>query len=105
MKLLGKLTGSSGNKGGEQSSLFSRSLDGFNSMAALFATVFAVPVIWASFEPWIAREILRLYGEDVGFLMFWGLKLGAYPLVFFGIRLSLTTTYATIALSLAMRLL
>lgn len=104
MKLLGALFGSSGGRS-QPSSLFTRSMDGFATMAALIATVFAVPVLWAMVEDWAARELLRLYGESLAVIFFWALKLGAYPLVFFAIRMSLATTYAALALSLAMRFL
>ncbi|MGD1922804.1 MAG: hypothetical protein ACFB03_01255 [Paracoccaceae bacterium] len=105
MKLFGGIFGSSGGGDGEPRSLFVRSVDGFATMAALAATVFAVPVLWFGIESWVARELVRLYGDDMAIIMFWALKLGAYPLVFFAIRMSLATTYAALAISVAMRFL
>lgn len=104
MKLFGGFLGNTSGQSG-QTSLFTRSMDGFATMAALGATVFAVPVAWEMVEEWVARELLRLYGDAMAVLMFWALKLGAYPLVFFAIRMSLATTYAALAISVAMRFL
>ena len=104
MKLFGGMFGTTGSQV-PQTSLFTRSVDGFATMAALAATIFAVPVAWVMVEDWAARELFRLYGEPMAIVMFWALKLGAYPLVFFAIRMSLATTYAALALSVAMRFL
>ncbi|MEO1318422.1 MAG: hypothetical protein AAFW01_17845 [Pseudomonadota bacterium] len=104
MKLFGGIFGSAGHQQA-QSSLFTRSVDGFATMAALAATVFVVPVAWVMVEDWAARELLDLYGEPMAVVMFWALKLGAYPLTFYAIRMSLATTYATLAIGIAMRFL
>lgn len=105
MKVFGGLFGGAGGGQRPPSSLFIRSMDGFATCAAAVATVFLVPVLWDGVEALVARELVRLHGEDMAILFFWAIKLGAYPLMFFAIRMSLATTYAALALTVAMRFL
>ncbi|MGD1923190.1 MAG: hypothetical protein ACFB03_03235 [Paracoccaceae bacterium] len=103
MALFGGIFGSGGQA--PQTSLFTRSVNGFATCTALVLTLFVVPVLWGGLESWVARELVRLYGDDIAIIAFWALKLGAYPLAFFAIRMGLASLYMALALNIAKRFL
>lgn len=86
--------------------LFMDSAEGFATILAIGATVFLVPAIWKFIAADCYALLRSLYGSGgLAELLFWMIKLGAYPLAFYAIRMSLVTTFMSFAFAAAMRLI
>lgn len=82
---------------------FVDSARGFATLLALAVTLFATPLLWQQLEPTLWGWLIRLYGGDLAWWLYWGLKLGAYGIVFYGLRMSLVTSLVAGATLAAVR--
>lgn len=84
--------------------LFMDSSRGFATVVALIATLFLVPLAWQYVEEPCAQMLTALYGNGtLTTVLFWAVKLGAYALCFYALRMSLVTAFVSLAFGAAMR--
>ncbi len=82
---------------------FMGSAKAFATLAAGFSTVFAVPFIWAFIADPIGEALIRLYDRDIAVLLYWGLHITLYPMIFFLLRMTLVTAFVSAAVIAATR--
>jgi hypothetical protein len=79
------------------------SADGFSKVTAGIVAVFAVPPIWNMVDGYVAEKLFELYDDGLVPILYYGLMIAAYPLVYFAIRMSLVSIAVTGLLGFAMR--
>lgn len=88
---------------GSQGGAMWGSADGFSKVAAGIVAVFAVPPLWSAADGYIAEKLFELYDDGLVPILYYGLMIAAYPLVFFAIRMSLVSIAVTGLLGFALR--
>ncbi len=79
------------------------SADGFSKIAAGIVAVFAVPPLWNMADGYIVDKLFELYDDGLVPILYYGLMIAAYPLVYFAIRMSLVSIAVTGLFGFAMR--
>ncbi|MEM7729678.1 MAG: hypothetical protein AAF311_10440 [Pseudomonadota bacterium] len=94
------LFGMGGNGGGQRppNALIATSGKWLASCVGLYAAVFWTPDVWAVWDDDIAGAILARYEGMLAVALFWLLKLAAYPLMFFAVRLILGVVFVTLVM-------
>ena len=68
-------------------------LSGIASIVAFIGMIYAAPLIWPVIDGKIWSSLTGLYGRDLSVLLYWGAKLGLYPLSFFALRAALSAVF------------
>lgn len=98
------MSGATG-RGGQNGSPFIHSSGKWLAIViAGVASVFVTPDLWRSFEPLIIENILARYQGGLAEAIYWALRLAAYPLVFFAVRMTLGVVFVTLVMGVVMKL-
>lgn len=93
-----------GGAGGGDGRLLPSSAKWFAIIVAVIVSILFTPDIWSLVERPAAGWVGERYSGFWAKAMFWALKLGAYPLVFFGVRLLIALAYLGLSIGAAFRL-
>lgn len=63
-----------------------------------YAAIFWTPNVWVLWEDTIIRAILARYEGNLAAVVYWLLKIGAYPLMFFGVRMGLGIAFVSLVM-------
>ena len=74
------------------------------TVIAFFAMIILTPDLWDLLGDWITALIGARYDGVWADIMFWALKLGAYPMVYFSTRMLVGLIFMGTALCAALRL-
>lgn len=74
------------------------------TIISAFAMILLTPDLWSMTEDWAAGMISRRYSGFWAQAMFWAMKLGAYPLVFFATRMGIGLFFTSTAIGVALKL-
>lgn len=94
------LFGMGGNGGGQNppNPLIAGSGKWLASCVGLYAAIFWTPDVWAIWEADIVDAILKRYSGNTAAILFWVLKLAAYPLMFFAVRMVLGVAFVALVM-------
>jgi hypothetical protein len=81
--------GGGGGGGKQPSPLIATSGKWLATFIALYATIFWTVDLWRVLEPRLVVMIYDRYDGGLALFIYWLLRLAAYPLMFFGVRLVL----------------
>lgn len=93
--LLGATGG--GNGGSAPNPLIATSGKWLSTCVGLYAAVFWTVDIWTFLEPQILEAIDTRYEGSVAAFIYWLLRIAAYPLVFFAVRMGLGLAFVSLA--------
>ena len=68
------------------------------TFVGIYAAIFWTPDAWAAWENTILRAIHARYDGGIAAFVYWLLKLGAYPLVFFAVRMGLGIAFVSLVM-------
>ncbi|MGJ8530138.1 hypothetical protein [Maritalea sp.] len=68
-----------------------------------YATLFWTPDLWAALDITIQQAILARYEGNAATLVYWLLKIAAYPLMFFTVRMGLGIAFVSLTMWVMMR--
>lgn len=71
---------------------------------AVYATIFWTPDVWDAWETTILRAVHDRYDGTIATVISWLLMLGAYPLMFFAVRMGLGVVFVSIVMGVMMKL-
>lgn len=74
------------------------------TVIAAFAMIILTPDLWGWAKDWITGVIHARYSGVWAEIMFWTLKLGVYPLVYFATRMGIGLVFMGTALGAALKL-
>lgn len=69
----------------------------------IYAAIFWTPDVWVAWEDTIIGAIRERYDENATVFFYWLLKLGAYPLMFFAVRMGLGIAFMSLVMWIMMR--
>lgn len=92
------LMGAGGGGGRPPNPLIATSGKWLATCVAVYATMFWTPDAWTVWEPTILRAILARYEGSGAVFVYWVLKIGAYPLMFFAVRMGLGIAFISLVL-------
>lgn len=75
----------------------------FATCVGVYAAVFWTVDIWVLFEPQIIRAITSRYDGNWAAAFYWLLKIAAYPLMFFAVRMVLGIVFVSLVMWIMMR--
>ncbi|WP_461429335.1 hypothetical protein [Gymnodinialimonas sp.] len=75
-----------------------------SAFVGFYAAVFWTPDVWAALEPSIIDAILARYQDGWATLIYWLLRIAAYPLMFFTTMLVLGVAFVSIVLFVMLKL-
>jgi hypothetical protein len=64
----------------------------------VFAAFCWTPDAWTAWEETIVEAILARYEDGAAFFVYWLLKIGSYPLMFFAVRLGLGIAFISLVM-------
>ncbi len=74
------------------------------TVIAAFVMIILTPDLWGWGKDWVIDLIANRYSGVWADIMFWAIKLGAYPLVYFATRMSIGLIFMGTALGAALKL-
>lgn len=82
---------------------FMESAHWFATTLAVIGTVLIVPLVWAQIDEQVKSLTTQYYSSGFASLAYLVVKLGAYPVCFFLLRMSLVTAFVSMAVGFAVR--
>lgn len=70
----------------------------------VYAAIFWTPDAWAAWEPSIIAAIQDRYRDGWAMMVYWVLRIAAYPLMFFATKLTLGVSFVSIVLFISLKL-
>ncbi|WP_195819425.1 hypothetical protein [Roseobacter sp. MH60115] len=70
----------------------------------IYAAIFWVPDVWMAWEDTIVRAILARYEGTAAAIIYWLLKIAAYPLMFFAVKMALGIGFLSFVMSIMLNL-
>lgn len=98
------LLGPSGGGGKAPSPLIAASGKHLATCIGVYSAIFWVPDIWNAWEDTIVQAILARYEGTAAALIYWLLKIAAYPLMFFAVKMGLGITFLSFVMGVMMNL-
>jgi hypothetical protein len=71
---------------------------------AIYASIFWTPDVWSYFEQPLLRAIHARYEGAGAAFVYWLLKIAAYPLMFFGVKMGLGVGFISLVLGVMTQL-
>lgn len=103
--MFGATGGGSGGGGGKPPNpLIAASGRWLATCIAVYATIFWTPDVWEHLEPSLSRAIAARYDGFGANLVYWLLKIAAYPLMYFGVRMGLALAFMGLAMGVMLKL-
>ena len=95
--------GGGGAGGNAPSPLIATSGKWLATCVGVYATIFWTPDVWMTFEAMILNAIYVRYDGSTAAIVYWLLKLGAFPLMFFAVRMGLGVAFVSFVMWIMMR--
>ena len=92
------LLGMGGGGGKPPNPLIATSGKWLATCVGVFAAIFWTPDLWIAWEDRITTAILARYEGGGAALVYWLLKIGAYPGMFFAVRMGLGITFISLVM-------
>ena len=70
----------------------------------VYAAIFWTPDVWNAWEEVIVRAILARYEGTAATLIYWLLKVAAYPLMFFAVKMGLGIGFLSLVVGMTTKL-
>lgn len=90
------LFGAGGGGGTQPNPLIAASGKWLSTFVAIYAAVFWTVDVWNAFEPQILEAIHARYDGAGAAFVYWLLKIAAYPLMFFAVRMGLGLAFVSL---------
>ncbi|MEL6416235.1 MAG: hypothetical protein AAFQ15_14955 [Pseudomonadota bacterium] len=74
-----------------------------STCVGIYAAIFWTPDAWMVWEDTIIRAIQARYDGNLAVAIYWLLKLAAYPLMFFAVRMVLGIAFVSLVMWIMMR--
>ena len=97
------LMGMGGGGGNAPNPLIATSGKWLATCVAVYGTIFWTPDLWMALEGSILRAIHARYDGGAAAFVYWLLKIGAFPLMFFAVRMGLGIAFVSLVMWIMMR--